>query len=261
MESDHNEDLVGYMDGTLEEPERTAVERHLEGCQACREQLSFIKDFKEGLAELSEEELTTQEPCLDSWTLASYEAGEVKEETAKGLRVHLLLCDECADEFYALRRLRAAEEAESQPWPALLERLKAYVLDFGKTYGRGALLGPARIIEERRAFGVRGGAGAREISKILEVSLGGNIYSIEMSLGQSGDLLIDIAEYETPRAAPLELVVRSQTGEQILAATTDEYGSGRLVGSPTQFPPDRYLLTLRLGDAEEHILFHVPDLA
>src|SRR5436190_19960302 len=93
-------ELVRYLDGELEQEERAKVEQHLATCGACRDQLEFAKGFRAGLRKLSKEELTTDEPCPDSWTLVSYEAGDVDEETARHLRVHLLLCDDCAEEFY-----------------------------------------------------------------------------------------------------------------------------------------------------------------
>ena len=73
------EDLIRYLDGTLGEDDRTKVETHLATCAACRENLAFIKDFNEGISELGPEKMTTSEPCLDSWTLVSYESGDLAE--------------------------------------------------------------------------------------------------------------------------------------------------------------------------------------
>jgi len=100
------EDLIRYADKALSKTESKEVAKHLETCDNCRQFLSFVKEFSGELANLKEEEFTTDEACPDSWTLVSYEAGDVDEETAKHMRVHLLFCDDCSEEFYALQRLR-----------------------------------------------------------------------------------------------------------------------------------------------------------
>ncbi len=101
------EDLLRFVDGDLGEDEKRNLEKHLASCSECRTYLSSVKTFNEGLGELTEEEFTSEEPCPDSWTLVSYEAGKVDEETARHLRAHLLFCNDCGEEFNALRRLRA----------------------------------------------------------------------------------------------------------------------------------------------------------
>jgi hypothetical protein len=130
------EDLVRYLDGTLDETEKHDIEQHLATCQDCQAHLSFVKEFHHGLARLSEEEFTSQEPCPDSWTLVSYEAGEVDEETARHLRVHLLFCDDCAEEFYALRRLR------TPTWTKLILLAAGSALKCMSFLGSGTLLQP-----------------------------------------------------------------------------------------------------------------------
>src|SRR6266852_6561944 len=130
------EDFLRFVDGDLGEDEKRNIEKHLASCSECRIYLSSVKTFNEGLGELTEEEFTSEEPCPDSWTLVSYEAGKVDEETARHLRAHLLFCDECQEEFYALRRLSREES-----WQELVGRLKEFVIDLGKTYGPQALIG------------------------------------------------------------------------------------------------------------------------
>lgn len=100
-------DLLRLVEGDVGEDEKRSLEKHLASCSECRTYLSSVEIFNEGLGELTEEEFTSQEPCPDSWTLVSYEADKVDEETARHLRAHLLFCDDCREEFYALRRLRA----------------------------------------------------------------------------------------------------------------------------------------------------------
>lgn len=99
-------DLLRYLTGEVEGDEKLVLEAHLTSCEDCRNFLSFVRDFRAGLSELTGEEFTTREPCPDAWTIVTYERGEADEETARRLRVHLLLCDACAEEHYALQRLR-----------------------------------------------------------------------------------------------------------------------------------------------------------
>jgi hypothetical protein len=100
------EDLLRYLDGDVGDDRKRSIEEHLASCKECRDHISIVKGFNEGLTDLSQEEFASQEHCPDSWTLVSYEAGDVDEETARHLRAHLLFCDECAEEFNALRRLQ-----------------------------------------------------------------------------------------------------------------------------------------------------------
>jgi anti-sigma factor RsiW len=261
MKSHDSQDLIGYLDGTLGEPDRIALERHLGTCKECRDQLSFVKEFKAGLAELSEEEFTAQEPCPDSWTLVSHEAGEVDEETARHLRVHLLFCDQCAGEFYALRRARVEgeKEAASLSWAALVERLKEHAIDFAKTYGSGASLGPARIIGERPAFALRGPEEVgEEPSKVMEVSAGGNQYSIEVALAKDGAVRCEIAGFETPREAPLDITIRSLEGNELFSAETDDNGNISFILEQRLVPQDAFVLSLTLDNEESHLIFRLP---
>lgn len=100
------EDLLRYLEGDVAQDEKLSLESHLASCVECRTYLSTVKGFNDGLGELAQEEFTSQEACPDSWTLVSYEDGKIDEGTARQLRAHLLFCDACQEEFYALRKLR-----------------------------------------------------------------------------------------------------------------------------------------------------------
>src|SRR6266568_353287 len=177
-------ELLRYLAGVMEGEEKRALEAHLAGCAECREYVSFVKGFNENLAGLTGEEFTSDEPCPDSWTLVSYEAGKVDEDAARHLRVHLLFCDQCAKEFYALRRV-----SQEESWRALVERLKASVIDLAKSYGPGSLIGPIRIVAEQPALAGRGGdKPPQAVSKVLEIRTGENTYSIELGTTPEGSL-------------------------------------------------------------------------
>jgi len=245
--------LLRYLDGVMEAEERRTVEEHLAGCTECRDYLSFVRGFNQNLAGLSKEEFTSDEPCPDSWTLASYEAGKVDEETARHLRAHLLFCDACAKEFYALRRVSREES-----WSELIERLKEFVIDLLKSYGPGALVGAVRIVAEQPAFAVRGGELPEAVSKVLEVHVGENAYSLELKVTEQG-VACDVAGFRTPIKAPLSISVHSGSGEELISTQSDEFGNSHF-SIPTSPPPDdMHVFTLTLQGAEQQLLFRVPE--
>src|ERR1043166_8718915 len=99
-------DLFRYFESRIEETEKPPLERHLAECQPCQKYVAFLRSFADGVSALTEEEFSSQEPCPNSWTLVSYEAGRLDEETARHVRAHLLFCDDCSEKYYALRRAR-----------------------------------------------------------------------------------------------------------------------------------------------------------
>lgn len=248
-------ELLRYLDGAVTADERRTLEAHLASCRECRDYMARVKNFNEGLAGLTEEEFTSREPCPDSWTLASYDAGEVDEETARHLRAHLLYCDECAEEFDVLRRL-----TRGASWAELWETLKQAVVDLGKTYGPGALVGQIRIMAESPALAVRRGGGAAETrSKVLEVAVGENTYSIELGITPEGSLTCDIAGYETPKEVPVQISLRSEAGEELFSTKTDVHGNSHFVLPGDQVGDGVCILTLADEDNETHLPFRVPE--
>ena len=244
-------DLLRYLDGVVEGEEKRALEEHLAGCTECREYLSFVGGFNQGLANLSKEEFTSDEPCLDSWTLVAYEAGKVDEETAKHVRAHLLFCDKCAKEFYGLRRVSREES-----WREFVERVKEFVIDLGKTYGPQALVGSIRILAEQPVT-ARGGGPPPAASKVLEVSVGENTYSIELTATEEGSVSCDIAGVRTPAKVPLGISIRSETGGELFSTQSDEFGNSHFVLPGVH--DDLLLLALNLKGTEQQILFRVPE--
>ncbi len=99
-------DMLRYREGDLDEEKKRSVDKHIQECAECREYLAFVDDFKEGLQELTPEELAGTQTCPDPELIFNYERGKLNEESARELRAHLLFCDACTDELYAIRRLR-----------------------------------------------------------------------------------------------------------------------------------------------------------
>jgi hypothetical protein len=99
-------DILRYREGDLEEEKKRSVDKHLAGCAECREYLAFVDDFQSGLQELTPEEFVGTETHPEPDLIVEYEQGKLDEEKARELRAHMLFCDACTDELYALRRLR-----------------------------------------------------------------------------------------------------------------------------------------------------------
>jgi hypothetical protein len=247
-----DEELLRYAENSLTPAEKRTVDEHLKVCEDCRQQLSFIEDLKGSLGGLSEEEFSSNEPCPDSETLVSYEAGEVDAETARHLRAHLLFCDTCAKEFYALRR---ASREES--WRELIERLKKFVVDFAQSYGPGALLGQIRVVAEQLAPAVRGGELQKALSKVLEIPVGENIYSLEATATQEGSLSCDVTGLQTMLKVPLSILVRSETGEELLSVESDKLGNCYFSVPLSSGSWNSCVLSFNLQGNESHLLLRL----
>ena len=271
------EDLIRYMDKTMDESERKAIEEHLKTCKSCSEYLSFVKEFSQELGTLKKEEFSSDEPCPDSWTMVSYEAGDLDEETAKHMRVHLLFCDDCGQELDALRRLRAADESEAAgtSWSQRVEALKEFMVDLGKTYGPEAVLGSFRIMAEgfrvpSPARGLstwidpmsgRDRGSSKRVFKVLEVTIGDNTYNIDLEVTPDGSVSCDIAGIEAPHEAPLRIVVHAEEGKELLEAKTDDKGNTKFT-IPESIPPESlFVFKLTLNSHEESLLVRLPKKA
>jgi hypothetical protein len=99
-------DILRYRDGDLDEEQKRSVDKHLEGCAECREYLAFVDDFQAGLQESTPEEFAGQQTHPEPELIFNYEQGKLDEVSARELRAHMVFCDACADELYALRRLQ-----------------------------------------------------------------------------------------------------------------------------------------------------------
>jgi hypothetical protein len=250
------EKLVRYAEGALPAEERTATTRHLEDCASCREFLSFVDDFNGALRDAKPSRQDPDEPCPDSSLIIALEADELDQLAAEQVRAHLLFCSTCLEEFFLLRRL-AREEAEAAPFRQQIEKLKEFLLDLGRAYGVGALLGPFRIIAETPAFALRSGAAPDRTSKTVEVTIGGNSYGVELAVSSEGIVSCSVAGFRTPVKTPLNIVIRSDSCEELVSARTDNFGNVKCTIPRGQVPAELYLLTLELGGSEQDLLFRV----
>lgn len=247
-------DLLRYIDGEVDDGERQVIDAHLKSCNSCREYVSFVRGLTQDLSDLREEEFTTDEPHVDSWTLVSHEEGKLDEETARHVRGHLLYCDTCQEDFLALRQARRAAS-----WAERLSKLGEAVVDLGKRYGIGTLLGSAKIVGEQLALATRGEGRPEAVSKVFEIAVGENNYSIEISVAPNRSVSCNVAGFKTPQWTSLRVAVCSETGEEFFATETDERGNTQFTLTREEVPRDICVLVFALGNTESYVPFRVPE--
>ena len=108
----HESLIRTHVEGEGSERERQEVDEHLKGCSDCREFLSFAQDFSETAKDLAEDEIAADEPHARKSVIIAYEEGKLDAETALHLRSHMLFCDQCAEAYYLLKRMRAPSWTE-----------------------------------------------------------------------------------------------------------------------------------------------------
>ena len=108
----HESLIRTHVEGEGSERERQEVDEHLKDCSDCREFLSFVQDFSETAKDLAEDEVGADEPHAPKSVIIAYEEGKLDAETALNLRADMLFCDECAETYYLLKRMRAPSWTE-----------------------------------------------------------------------------------------------------------------------------------------------------
>src|SRR6266436_5565060 len=101
-----------HVEGEGSERERQEVDEHLKDCGDCREFLSFVQDFSDTAKDLAEDEIAADEPHPPKSVIIAYEDGKLDAETSLHLRSHMLFCDDCAETYYLLKRMRAPSWTE-----------------------------------------------------------------------------------------------------------------------------------------------------
>lgn len=227
--------------------------------------------FDAGLKLLSADDLQPTTPCPDSWTFALYVQRQVDEQTRRKINKHIAFCDECYREYVALaepeeiikevqKELRsttaASWERSSEAWCRLMEHLKNFVIDMGKKYGAGVMLGPVRILAETSA--VKGTRSPVKSSKLLETSVGNNTYRIQLGLRRDGSLQWDIDGHKIADRIALRVAIRRDTGEALFVTETNTHGNVDFVMRNEQVPHNMLVLDLHLDGHESQIAFRVP---
>lgn len=109
-----DENLLLFLENRLNENERRAMEKHLEQCDECRQELEEIKNLNALLKDLEMEPGT----CPDYLTLMMFHYGELDLETERHVKRHLIDCRKCAEEVVALEQEdEICEELLREPAP------------------------------------------------------------------------------------------------------------------------------------------------
>ena len=246
------ERLTRFAFGDLAPGERTELERHLETCTPCQEFVSFVREFNAGLRDAKPTSPYADEPCPDASLIVALGEESLDEMTAQHVRAHMIFCESCREAYYALRHLD-----QMSWWQKLADQVRDRVIDLTQRYDPGVLMGPIRIVAEGPALPTRGERTTETRSIVLELSVDPNTYSIELGYTPESSVSCDIAGLKTPRKIPLEVSVRSEEGEEVLATKTDEQGNLRFLLKRDDVPSGICILACTLEGSVQHLPFLV----
>jgi hypothetical protein len=221
--------------------------------------------LRQTLKLLRPEDLKPSSPCPDSQSMVSYVIGTAPGDLQKEINVHIAFCDDCWDDYVALggrekivdiihtatgeqrRPLPIALRDAKDKWDQLFARANDFVIQLGRTYRPGTLIGTIRILEAGPAFAVRGATPPSASSVVFEVPLGDNVYGIALNAQDAG-LFFDVAGYKTTELIRLGIALRSTDGEELVKAETDLYGHADFVLPAEELARDRIVVMLIVGD-------------
>ncbi len=198
--------------------------------------------------------------CPESAAMVDYAAGRLDQETSRELNRHIAFCTSCSDDFLALlgpdrvtrmleseRSLVSSKEEGTQVkrWKRWRERAAQAVLDLGKVYDPGTLIGQLRILGAGPALAMRGSSPTAARTTSVEVTVGENVYGIVFSVGDARTV-VEVAGYKTPLQAPVEIVLYSCEGNALLSRQSDEFGNAQL--ALAEVPADPVVVVLILGE-------------
>jgi hypothetical protein len=232
--------------------------------------------FHRAMRALGKGDLRSSSPCPDSESIISYVTGSASEDMRKNINVHLARCDACWEDYVALVgpekvaelvrnataeepiRLPVAVRNTKEKWGQLVARAKEFVVDLGKTYGPGALIGSVKILSQVPAFAVRGAEVPTGPSTLIEVPIADNVYGINI-LEQPGAFVFDVAGYKMTKPVSMRIAVQLETGEELAGAETDKHGYGSLTLQRNSVPEGEFALTFALeGELWEMLFLRLP---
>lgn len=98
--------LIAYRSDDLGASEQEGIQRHLDSCQKCKDQLLDYDQFSQFLKlNFPVQEKTAPARCFDESELASFLAGGFKRSARKELYVHLKGCESCMDSLLGVESL------------------------------------------------------------------------------------------------------------------------------------------------------------
>lgn len=191
--------LPWYVNGTLAPEEAEAFRQHLEGCEACRDELRFLQ---RAAAELERHGDALLEGHPDSERIVAAARGELEPGEAAVIERHLALCDGCAAETRWVRGEAVAAGAEAPPaaarrgwplnglgWMVAVAATIALLVTWqsgGPDSRTSGIVRPQLVTPTVRATGaatvLRLGADEPGVRLILEVDLASEAYPAELEV-------------------------------------------------------------------------------
>ena len=120
-----DESLIRFACGQVAASDTGEIEKHIDGCEKCREEMALIRGLEATLPELAGAEsklLSPAEECPGAPELAGYLDGAGSEEERNRVEAHLARCGSCLHEVIAAADQMAAPQEYRKTPVALLDQ-------------------------------------------------------------------------------------------------------------------------------------------
>jgi anti-sigma factor RsiW len=118
-----SENLIRFIYQEAASNDILEIQKHIEGCEKCREEVMLIRALDEALPEMIHAEPSREvlaEKCPDAVTLAAYLDGSHSPEERARVETHLAYCQSCLDDLVAAADGLASEPSQYRKTPAHL---------------------------------------------------------------------------------------------------------------------------------------------
>ena len=96
--------IVDYISGDLLKHKVSELVDHIESCRDCQDLHNYLLKFRSGLKRFESEEVK-QHPATDRLVAFSEYKAKLDSNSRKQIEMHLLLCDQCQEEYETLQQL------------------------------------------------------------------------------------------------------------------------------------------------------------
>ncbi|HUN84798.1 MAG TPA: hypothetical protein VMU48_10485 [Terracidiphilus sp.] len=201
----------------------------------------------------------SKEPCPLTDLLSSVEAELADEDEARHVRAHVVHCRECSKKFLMLRGIRnkekAATDVPEQPgtapqlswWTQCYERACQVLIDIGRQFDPGTLIGTIRVTGPIPALALRGESSQDRTGFMFEVPVGNNVYGFDLRLHEN-ELAFDVAGYKWADKIPATITVYRESGAVLGSTTTDLYGNAHFSLEYNWHSKEKIVLAIALSD-------------
>lgn len=221
--------------------------------------VKFMQEFGRNLSGNIFDPEESKEPCPLTDLLANVEAELADENEARHVRAHVVHCRECSKKFLMLRGLRnreqaisdAVEQPETAPqlswWAQCYERSRQVLIDIGRQFDPGTLIGAIRVTGPIPALALRGESSQDRTSIMFEVPVGNNIYGFDLRRHED-QLTFDVAGYRWTDKVPATITVYRESGAVLGSIKTDLYGNAQLSLQYNWPSEEKIVLAIALSD-------------